>query len=211
MAMKSCRECGNPVSSEAKVCPSCGIKQPYQSPVRGFIFIAIVVFAIFKGCSGGGGNSDYSYHSNDVASSNAPTSQPFVSPDVVKLRKASPANLSPATTTPFTTAQVCKAAIAGMFGREINIIKATKAKTAGAFTMSYRRPLDGQRFSFDCKLSGNNVIWRESGQSSGRWDGIGNVEYNVVFDVKNTSLTVTELHAASDDIVYKFAMKDFRK
>lgn len=210
MAMKSCRECGKPVSSAAKVCPVCGIKEPYQSPVRGFIFIAIVVIAIFKGCSSGG-SSDNSYHSNDVANSNAPISQSFVSPDVVKLRRASPVNLSPAATTPFTAAQVCKAAIAGMFGRKINIIKATNAKIAGVFTLSYRRPLYGQRFSFDCKLSDNNVIWRESGQSSARWDGSGNVEYNVVFAVINTSLTITELHADSDDVIYKFAMKDFRK
>ncbi|WP_407057088.1 hypothetical protein [Citrobacter freundii] len=28
--MRSCRECGQKVSSEAKVCPGCGVKKPYQ-------------------------------------------------------------------------------------------------------------------------------------------------------------------------------------
>lgn len=48
MAMKSCRECGQKVSSEAKVCPGCGVKKPYQSPVRGFIFLGIIAIAIYK-------------------------------------------------------------------------------------------------------------------------------------------------------------------
>ena len=48
MALKTCRECGHKVSSEAKVCPNCGVKEPYQSPVRGLIFIAIVIIASIK-------------------------------------------------------------------------------------------------------------------------------------------------------------------
>ncbi|WP_226951597.1 hypothetical protein [Raoultella ornithinolytica] len=209
MAMKSCRECGQRVSSEAKVCPGCGVKKPYQSPVRGLIFIGIVVIAIYKGCSGEGSRTGNSYYSNDVASSNAPTSQPFVSPDVVKVKKASPVNLSPVSTAPFTVAQVCKATIAGMFGHDIGSIKTAKTGTNGVYTISYRRPSDNQRFSYDCKLSDDNVIWRETGQSSDRWSGTGNVEFNVIFEVKDTMLTISELHAASDDVAYKYSLKDF--
>lgn len=209
MAMKSCRECGQRVSSEAKVCPGCGVKKPYQSPVRGLIFIGIVVIAIYKGCSGEGSSTGNSYHSNDVASSNAPTSQPFVSPDVVKVKKASPVNLSPLSTAPFTVAQVCKATIAGMFGHDIGSLKTGKTGTNGVYTISYRRPSDNQRFSYDCKLSDDNVIWRETGQSSDRWSGTGNVEFNVTFEVKDTMLTISELHAASDDVAYKYSLKDF--
>lgn len=89
-----------------------------------------------------------------------------------------------------------------------------KTKTAGVFTVSYIRPSDNQRFSFDCKLSDDNVIWKESGQSSNRWQGTGNVEFNVefnvVFMVRDDELTVKELHTDSDDVTYKFGMKDFR-
>lgn len=210
MALKTCREYGHKVSSEAKVCPNCGVKEPYQSPVRGLIFIAIVIIAIYKGCSDDGSSTSNSYHSDDIASSNAPTSQPFVSSDVVKLKRASPVNLPPASTTPFTAIQVCKAAIAGMFGRDISSMKAAKTGTKGIYTISYRRPSDNQKFSFDCKLSDDNVIWRESGQSTDRWNGVGNVEYNVVYAVKNSTLTITELHAGLDDVTYKFSMKDFQ-
>ena len=85
-----------------------------------------------------------------------------------------------------------------------------KTKTAGVFTVSYMRPSDNQRFSFNCKLSDDNVIWTESGQSSNRWRGTSNVEFNVVFMVRYDELTVKELHADSDDVTYKFRMKDFR-
>lgn len=54
------------------------------------------------------------------------------------------------------------------------------------------------------------MIWKESGQSSNRWQGTGNVEFNVVFMVRDDELTVKELHTNSDDVTYKFRMKDFR-
>ncbi|MBF2746846.1 hypothetical protein ISN41_01860 [Enterobacter bugandensis] len=97
-----------------------------------------------------------------------------------------------------------------MFGRDISSIKTAKTGTTGVYTVSYRRPSDNQRFSYDCKLSDDNVIWRESGQSSERWNGVGNVEFNVVFTVKDRTLAITELHADSDDVTYKFSKKDFR-
>ncbi|HBT3580432.1 TPA: hypothetical protein MM433_002112 [Klebsiella pneumoniae] len=97
-----------------------------------------------------------------------------------------------------------------MFGHDIGSIKTAKAGTKGVFTILYRRPSDGQNFSFDCKLSDDNVIWRESGKSSNRWNGTGNVEFNVVFTIKDSTLTITELHADSDDVTYKFSKKDFR-
>lgn len=103
-----------------------------------------------------------------------------------------------------------QAAIAGMFGKSVGKTQVAKTKTAGVFTVSYIRPSDNQRFSFDCKLSDDNVIWKESGQSSNRWQGTGNVEFNVVFMVRDDELTVKELHTNSDDVTYKFRMKDFR-
>ncbi|MBA0184720.1 hypothetical protein H0261_13355 [Pectobacterium versatile] len=97
-----------------------------------------------------------------------------------------------------------------MFGRNLNTIKVEKTKILDVFKVSYRRPSDNQRFSFDCKLSGNNVIWVESGQTSNRWNGIGNVEFNVEFTVNNSELRVTELYANSDNVSYKYTMKDFQ-
>ncbi|WP_249687457.1 zinc ribbon domain-containing protein [Pectobacterium polaris] len=204
MAMKSCRECGHGVSSDAKTCPNCGVKKPYESPVRGFIFIAIVIFAVIKGCSGSSDKSSAS-KTADVPASNAPTST-----NVAKVKSAAPVNMAASITKPFSDMQVCKATISGMFGRNLNTIKVEKTKILDVFKVSYRRPSDNQRFSFDCKLSGNNVIWVESGQTSNRWNGIGNVEFNVEFTVNNSELRVTELYANSDNVSYKYTMKDFQ-
>ncbi|WP_259274814.1 hypothetical protein [Raoultella terrigena] len=128
----------------------------------------------------------------------------------IRLKTAAPVNLAPASTAPFTAAQVCKAAISGMFGREVNTIKAAKANQTGVFKISYRRPSDGSQYSFDCKLSSNNVIWTESGQTSNRWNGKGNVDFNVEFAIKDNVLVITEAYGNSDDISYRFTMNQFR-
>ncbi|UAY98361.1 hypothetical protein KTF62_01775 [Dickeya dadantii] len=143
-------------------------------------------------------------------SNQASTESASASMGDVRLKTASPVNLAPASTIPFTTAQVCKAAISGMFGREVSTLKAEKANPAGVFKISYRRPSDGNQYSFDCKLSGNNVIWTESRQSTNRWNGKGNVDFNVEFAIKDNVLLITEAYGNSDDISYKFTIKSFR-
>lgn len=45
MAIKPCRECGKDVSSEAKVCPHCGIKRPVK-PVLGFVSQVLVLVVV---------------------------------------------------------------------------------------------------------------------------------------------------------------------
>lgn len=46
MALEKCRECGNKVSSEAEICPSCGIKPPAKKRI-GCIPSLIVVVLVF--------------------------------------------------------------------------------------------------------------------------------------------------------------------
>ncbi|OAT20745.1 hypothetical protein M979_0473 [Buttiauxella noackiae ATCC 51607] len=178
--------------------------------MRGFIFIGIVVFAVIKGCSGGSSSSDSSYHSNDVASSSTPTSQPFVSPDVAKVKAAVPVNMAPADTKPFSASQVCKATIASLFSPMLGDIKAATTKQEGVYRLTYKRRLDGEKYSYDCKLSDDSVIWTETGQSTNRWRGTGNVGYSVAFTVKGSDLIITELYADADNVTHKYALKDFR-
>lgn len=200
MAMKKCRECGHSVSSGAKMCPSCGVKKPYISTFKG-IFILVVI-----GWTGWiAFTDDKSSGSNQVSTDSASASM-----GEIRLKTAAPVNLAPASTAPFTAAQVCKAAISGMFAREVNTIKAVKANPAGVFKISYRRPSDGNQYSFDCKLSAHNVIWTESGQSTNRWNGKGNVDFNVEFIIKDSVLLITEAYGNSGDTTYKFTMHQFR-
>lgn len=62
MAMKKCKECGEEISSSAKVCPKCGKK---QKSLKGII-IATVLILIIIGAMAGGDNTNNS--------SNTPTS-----------------------------------------------------------------------------------------------------------------------------------------
>lgn len=43
MAMRKCRECGQEVSSRAKVCPHCGVKKPGRRHIRATTVLAVVV------------------------------------------------------------------------------------------------------------------------------------------------------------------------
>lgn len=43
MAMRKCRECGHEVSSKAKTCPNCGIKNPGRRAVRPGTVLAVVI------------------------------------------------------------------------------------------------------------------------------------------------------------------------
>ncbi|MHB9070760.1 MAG: hypothetical protein ACYC54_10390 [Sedimentisphaerales bacterium] len=50
MALKTCKECGNPVSTKAKLCPSCGapVKRGNRFGCLGVIIAVIFVFAILS-------------------------------------------------------------------------------------------------------------------------------------------------------------------
>ena len=46
MALVACRECKNPISAQAKVCPSCGAKQPRRHGVLQWTFLGLVTVVI---------------------------------------------------------------------------------------------------------------------------------------------------------------------
>lgn len=64
MAIVKCRECGNSVSSEAKTCPSCGIKAPSKTEEKGgclSAFFGLLVISYFLySCSSSEESNDYS-------------------------------------------------------------------------------------------------------------------------------------------------------
>mgnify|MGYP001282484131 CR=1 FL=1 len=48
MALIKCRECGREVSSSAKTCPGCGIKDPQpMQPISAVAFVAIAILVFF--------------------------------------------------------------------------------------------------------------------------------------------------------------------
>jgi hypothetical protein len=46
MAIKKCKECGHDVSTQAKVCPHCGVKYPGKKHISGIVSILVILVAI---------------------------------------------------------------------------------------------------------------------------------------------------------------------
>jgi len=56
MALITCHECKQQISSEAKVCPQCGAKPKKSIGIGGIVLVAIVGVLAYS-CAGGGGGS----------------------------------------------------------------------------------------------------------------------------------------------------------
>ena len=59
MALKPCKECGKEISTEAKVCPNCGKKNPTAAatPVIVWLIVGVVVFILIGSLSNSSSNS----------------------------------------------------------------------------------------------------------------------------------------------------------
>jgi len=87
----------------------------------------------------------------------------------------------------FLSAQICKAGIAVVMGRDPKIIKVDRAQ-GHAIYLSYVRADDGKRWAYKCKIEGDKIIW---GADDGRWrthpdDSV------ITFNVRASILTVVE-------------------
>ncbi len=68
-------------------------------------------------------------------------------------------------------ASVCKAGIAETFGQPIAIMKIV-SNEAGIVRVRYNRPSDNKRWTNDCRVEGNRVIWRSVDAFPGDGPGI---------------------------------------
>lgn len=78
MAIKPCKECGNPVSDKAEACPKCGLKNNKHLPRWIVWLVFIVLFVIlFKACQFGSSDPDQKPNQNQQLESNSqiPTPQ----------------------------------------------------------------------------------------------------------------------------------------
>lgn len=82
MAMTKCRECGRPVSSDAKACPNCGARDPSMSSyvttaIGGFLFLIVVTFVMIKGCDALKHRSSNPSHQQIMPQEQSPTTSSF--------------------------------------------------------------------------------------------------------------------------------------
>lgn len=79
MSMTKCKECKREVSTKAKTCPNCGVKDPgtkASNIIGGFIVLAVIIFGISM-CS-----------SNDESSTSSDTSAPAKTPEKIAAEAA---------------------------------------------------------------------------------------------------------------------------
>ncbi|WP_125780452.1 hypothetical protein [Pseudoalteromonas rubra] len=89
------------------------------------------------------------------------------------------------------TQKVCRAAIATIFSKPIDIIKIRKVVSDIVY-MEYIREEDSTRWQTKCYLEGGRVIWGSEGNgTSGRWR---TAEFDpvVTWSVNNSVITITD-------------------
>ena len=87
----------------------------------------------------------------------------------------------------FSEAQVCKAGIGTIMGRDPSSMK-TRTTSNGVLKVSYVRPFDRKKFSYKCKIEGNRILW---GNSDGRWR-THSADSKVTYRVDGELLQVTD-------------------
>lgn len=191
MALKNCRECNTQVSSEARICPNCGIKKPYLSRIKSIVFLLVIAGVVYSKI-----NSDSNVLDNPIALK--PSLNTFSAPDV---------NVPANKVKPFTLYQVCRAGIAMIMGRETDTVKVSPSPSALVVLVSYKRPDDGKNFSYQCKLSGNFIIWSEAGVSTNRWEGKGEIDSLLTYTLNTNNVKTKDGFGSTLIIEEKYSDK----
>lgn len=115
---------------------------------------------------------------------------------------------SPVPLTATQTANVCKAGVATLMGRDPKTMKA-KPLPDQLTRIEYRRSSDRKLWKFDCRIDGNKVIMRGFDQfgndGPGRWRD-GPDDETITFVVDGDTVTVHDDYGdgSSDDRTYRF-------
>jgi hypothetical protein len=169
MALGSCKECGDKVSSGAKTCPHCGVKKPYKKIARKATFrdfillmVGLVVVLIIA----------------DRSDSNEGTSKPKVETKTVS--KVSSKN----------KVFVCRAFISNAYGKPISIINHKKTDANGVVYVGYKRS-DGTLWDYGCRVNSSTAVysaWIKDSQKWGRWRD----DEKATFSYKGDSLIISD-------------------
>lgn len=90
MALMKCKECGGPVSSEAKSCPKCGAKPPKRTSWPAVVFACLVGFVVLRSL----------FTDRAPATPTAPSNSPNAATALVATEPNKPSTPPPAIVTP---------------------------------------------------------------------------------------------------------------
>jgi len=99
---------------------------------------------------------------------------------------------------------VCRATIAVLMGRDVNIIKGHSLGN-GVIHTDYKRPDDGKRWQARCKFEGNRVIWASydafgPGTGAGRWRNEPE-DAMITFSLEDNGIRIAEDFGGADKII----------
>lgn len=96
--------------------------------------------------------------------------------------------------------RVCRAAIAVLMGRDVEIVSVDRIENAIAY-VSYVRPDDSSHWAYRCHFSDGRVVWSSvDDSSSGRWRDHPSDE-TIVYTVGGDTVSITELHADGSSVL----------
>jgi hypothetical protein len=104
----------------------------------------------------------------------------------------------------FNNENICKASISSIFYKSPSIIKSIKS--GNIYYLSYIRASDNLKWSFKCKVVGNNVVW---GNKSGRWRN-HKLDSKVTYKEENGTLKIIERYSDGSKTIKKFTLKDLK-
>lgn len=98
----------------------------------------------------------------------------------------------------FTEAQICKAGIGMLMGRDPKTMSIT-GTAVGVVSLNYTRPSDGSRWAYRCKVEGPRIMWASD---TGRWRDDPRDE-QLLYSIVGDSIEVTERLPGSGDSTRK--------
>lgn len=117
-------------------------------------------------------------------------------------------NTSPKPLAPAQAANVCKAGVAILMGRDPKTMKA-KLLPDQITRIEYKRPSDGKLWKHECRIDGDRVVTRGvdmfGNDGPGRWrDGLN--DEAITFKIAGNSVTVHDDYGdgSTDDRTYRF-------
>lgn len=102
----------------------------------------------------------------------------------------------------FSKAQICKAGIAIVMGKDPSIMRVDKTKGSTTY-LSYVRQSDNKKYAYRCKLSGNRIIWASS---TGRWRD-SKYDSKVVYKIDGETIQIEDRFSDGSGTKKSFSLK----
>ncbi|UOO89158.1 hypothetical protein LVJ82_17205 [Vitreoscilla massiliensis] len=108
----------------------------------------------------------------------------------------------------FSDIEICKATNAILFGRDVKIMKVANEKD---LIIYYLRPNDNSKWSNQCKIEGNSIVWRsvQPDGSFGRWRTDAEDE-KLSFVIEGDKITITKQYSDGSNSAKTYQKKQFK-